>query len=345
MLRDALEQVLRGEPLSRRQAHAALSSIMQGECVPERVAALLAALRTRGETYEEIAGMAGAMRAHSVKVRTPEGSVIDTCGTGGDGANTINISTGAAFVAAAGGAIVAKHGNRSISSKCGSADVLEALGVPIDLDVPAVEHCLEQTGIGFLFAPAHHPAMKHVMPVRRAMGVRTVFNLLGPLTNPAGARRQVIGVFSPNYGQVLAEALGELGSEHVLVVCGEDGRGGVLDEVSTCGPTRLWELKDGRVSEQRIEPGELGLATSEVEALKGGDASQNAAALESVFAGEPGPRGDAVAANAGAALYVAGLADTLRDGVASAQELLRAGSPADTLDRLRHAAAASRAEA
>jgi len=339
MLRDALDKVLAGEQLTRREAHATLAEIMEGGCQPERIAGLLAALRVRGETYEEIAGMAGAMRSNSLKVRCPEGVVVDTCGTGGDGANTFNISTAAAFVAAAGGAIVAKHGNRSISSKCGSADVLEALGVPLDLGVGGVEHCLREAGIGFLFAPAHHPAMKHVMPVRRAMGVRTVFNLLGPLTNPAGARRQVIGVFSPDYGQVLAEALGELGSQHVLVVCGADGEGGVLDELSCCGESLVWELQGGEVSHYRVSPEELGVPTCEVRALRGGDAAQNAAALDSIFRGEPGPRADAVSINGGAALYVAGIAEDLASGTARARELLRTGSVLQTLESLRQACA------
>lgn len=334
MLRKILEQVLLGQTLSRREAHATLTAIMGGGCSPERVAGLLSALRVRGETYEEIAGMAGAMRSAALKVACPEGVVVDTCGTGGDGASTINISTGAAFVAAAGGAIVAKHGNRSISSKCGSADVLEALGVRLDLDPAGVEHCLREAGIGFLFAPAHHPAMKHVMPVRRAMGVRTVFNLLGPLTNPAGARRQVLGVFSPAYGQVVAKALRELGSEHVLVVCGSDGAGGVLDELSSCGDTQVWELKDGEIKSYTTTPADLGVARCAVGALKGGDAQQNAAALDSIFRGEPGPRGDAIAINGGAALYVGGFVASLREGTDQAQELLRTGAVKDRLDRL-----------
>jgi anthranilate phosphoribosyltransferase len=335
MLHEALDKVLAGAFLSRREAHGLLTEIMGGRARPEQVASLLAALRVRGETYEEIAGFAGAMRAHSLKVRSPKGVVIDTCGTGGDGANTINISTAAAFVASAGGAIVAKHGNRSISSKCGSADVLEALGIPLTLSAPEVEQCLTEAGIGFLFAPAHHPAMKHVMPIRRAMGVRTVFNLLGPLTNPAGARRQVIGVFSADYGLVLAQALQELGSEHVLVVCGEDGQGGVLDEFSSCGQTLVWELRDGAINHYRLTPSDLGVEAAGVHTLRGGDAQQNAAALDSVFRGEPGPRGDAVAINGGAALYVAGLAPDLRSGTAQAQTLLRSGEVLAKLENLK----------
>ena len=309
---------------------------MSGECRPEQVAALLAGLRAKGETHSELAGMAEAMRRHAVRVRTPDDGapVVDTCGTGGDGSHTINISTTAAFVVAAAGATVAKHGNRSVSSKCGSADVLEALGVKLDGGVDVVERSLADARIGFLFAPAHHPAMKHVMPVRRSLGVRTAFNLLGPMTNPAGARRQVIGVYSPRVGRLMAEALGELGSEHVMVVHG-DG----LDELSVCGPTTVWELKDGAVAEWTTTPDELGVPTAPLSALKGGDAAQNAAATESILAGEPGPRGDAVAVNAGAAIYVAGLAPTLREGVDTARALLREGAAVAVLDALRAATA------
>ncbi len=331
MLRDLLNRVLDGGDLSRADARGAIDALMSGKVRPEQAAALLAGLRCKGETPTEIAGMAEAMRAHAVAVTPPEGAVVvDTCGTGGDGAHTINISTAAAFVVAAGGAVVAKHGNRSISSKCGSADVLEALGVKLDVGVAGVERCLREAGIGFMFAPAHHPAMKHVMPVRRSLGVRTAFNLLGPLTNPAGARRQVIGVYSPKVGRLMAEALGELGSVHVLVVHG-DG----LDELSIAGPTTIWELRDGTVTEREVTPGDLGIPTSPLEALRGGDAVQNAAALESILAGEPGPRGDAVAINAGAGLYVGGLADTLRDGVARARELLAEGAAVANLEALR----------
>ncbi len=336
-LRDLLDRVLDGDDLSQREAHSAMDTIMEGRCEPAQVAALLAALRAKGESGEELAGMASSMRTHALRVEAPEGPLIDTCGTGGDGAQTINISTAAALVAAAGGAVVAKHGNRSISSRCGSADVLEALGVRVDLEVAQVEQCLRTCGIGFLFAPSHHPAMRNVMPVRRAMRVRTAFNLLGPMTNPAGARRQVIGVFAPRYAEVVAKALAGLGSEHVLVVCGEDGCGGVLDELSTCGPTLAWELRNGSLQRHDLSPDQFGLSTAPVSALKGGDANQNAAALESILAGEPGPRADAVAANAGAALYVAGLADTLRDGVEQARILLVKGAAMATLDALREA--------
>jgi len=336
-LRNFLRQILAGDQLSQRDARNAMDAIMKGTCEPAQIAALLTGLRMRGETGEELAGMAASMRAHVVPVSAPAGPLIDTCGTGGDGAQTINISTAAALVAAAGGAVVAKHGNRSISSKCGSADVLEAMGVPVDLDVPQVEECLRACGIGFLFAPSHHPAMRHVMPVRRALGVRTAFNLLGPMTNPAGARRQVIGVFAPQYVEVMARALAELGSKHVLVVCGEDGSGGVLDEISTCGSTLLWELRDGTLSQHELSPEALGLRRSPVSSLKGGDAAQNASALLAVLSGEPGPRGDAVAANAGAALYVAGLSESIAAGVVAAQELLATGAAMDTLRALREA--------
>lgn len=340
MLKPLLDKVLDRQDLTRREVRGALDAIMSGDCRPEQIAALLAGLRAKGETGDELAGMAESMRKHASRVSVSKGPLIDTCGTGGDGASTFNISTTAALVAAAGGAIVAKHGNRSISSKCGSADVLEALGVNLDVGVDGVERCIEAAGIGFLFAPHHHPAMRHVMPVRRAMAVRTAFNLLGPMTNPAGARRQVIGVFSHAYTKVVAEALQELGSAHVLVVCGDDGQGGILDEISTCGPTAGWELKDGALTELALTPQSLGLPTADVKALKGGDAQENAAATAAILSGEPGPRGDAVAANAGAALYVAGLSDDLPSGVAAARELLASGAGVATLDALRRASQA-----
>lgn len=342
MLRDTLNLVLDGQDLSRRAAREALEHIMTGAADPAQVAALLAALRTKGETGDELAGFAETMRRHATRVPIRrDGPVIDTCGTGGDGASTFNISTASAFVAAAGGAVVAKHGNRSVSSKCGSADVLEALGVPLGLGVEGVARCIEEAGIGFLFAPNHHPAMRHVMPVRRALGVRTAFNLLGPLTNPAGARRQVLGVFDPDYTEVVAWALAGLGAERALVVCGEDGRGGVLDELSLSGETLIAELKDGEVHTWALRPEDVGLRPAPVEALKGGDAQQNAAALESILGGEPGPRGDAVALNAGAALFVAGLADSLQGGVDAARALLADGAGARTLNALRSASLAA----
>ncbi|MBN94215.1 MAG: anthranilate phosphoribosyltransferase [Deltaproteobacteria bacterium] len=339
MLKDILEQVLRGEDLSRDQAASAVHAIMEGQCDPHRIAALLAALRAKGESGTELAGMAEAMRAHAVAVQTDRGPLIDTCGTGGDGAHTVNISTAAALVAAAGGAVVAKHGNRSVSSRCGSADVLEALGVQVGGSAQDVARCIQEAGIGFLFAPAHHPAMKHVMPVRRALGIRTAFNLLGPMTNPAGARRQVVGVFSPDYTEVIARALGELGSEHVLVVCGDDGWGKPLDEISTCGPTSGWELLDGHLRELHFDPQGLGVTKASIEDLRGGDAAENAAILEAVFQGLEGPVADAIAVNAGAALYVADQAVHVQEGVDRARELLATGRVMKTLDKLRRATA------
>ena len=336
MLKAALDTVLDGRDLTRRQADDALQAIMTGECSDVQIAALLAGLRTKGETGDELAGFAATMRRHAVKVPIQRaGPVIDTCGTGGDGASTINISTAAAFVAAAGGAVVAKHGNRSISSRCGSADVLEALGIPLDIGVGGVARCIDETGIGFLFAPNHHPAMRHVMPVRRALGVRTAFNLLGPLTNPAGARRQVLGVFAPEYTEVVAWALQGLGSEHVLVVCGDDGEGGVLDELSTCGETVVAELRGGEVHQYVLTPEVLGVPEAPVSSLRGGDAAANAAAIEAIFSGEPGPRADAVILNGGAALYVAGLSESLKAGVSAARGLLADGSVSRTLEALR----------
>jgi len=336
MLKTALNHVLDGRDLSRRQAREALHAIMTGACEDVQIAALLAGLRTKGETGDELAGFAETMRAHATRVPIRrDGPVIDTCGTGGDGASTFNISTAAAFVAAAAGAVVAKHGNRSISSKCGSADVLEALDVPLNLGVEGVAACIEETGIGFLFAPNHHPARRHVMPVRRALGVRTAFNLLGPLTNPAGARRQVLGVFDPDYTETVAWALQGLGGDHVMVVCGDDGHGGVLDELSTCGDTVVAELRGGEVHQFVITPDDLCVDRADVRALKGGDAKENAATIEAIFAGEPGPRGDAVAVNGGAALYVAGLASSLKEGIHRAQQVLAGGECARVLNALR----------
>ena len=334
-LRVALDAVLRRRDLSRSEASQAMDRIMEGGCEPLQVAALLAGMRAKGESKDELAGFAEAMRRHARPVRCDRQPLIDTCGTGGDGANTINLSTAAALVAAAGGAVVAKHGNRSVSSRCGSADVLEALGVDIDGEPAESERRLAEIGIAFLFAPTHHPAMRHVASIRRALGVRTVFNLLGPLCNPAGARRQVVGVFDQGTARLVAETLGELGSEHALVVCGDDGRGGVLDEVSICGPTLCWELRDGEIRKRQLDPRTLGVPFSEIEALRGGNATDNAQALERILGGEPSPAGDAVAVNAGAALYVAGLAVDVPTGVEQATEILAQGLALETLEGLR----------
>jgi anthranilate phosphoribosyltransferase len=293
-------------------------------------AALLVALRMKGESPAEIAGAAAAMRARVTVLEHSRREVVDTCGTGGDGRGTFNISTAAAFVAAAGGAPVAKHGNRSVSSRSGSADVLAALGVDVEMGPEGAARALEETGIAFLFAPLFHPAMREVMAVRRELAVRTVFNVLGPLTNPAGARRQVVGVYEASLVPRIAQVLAELGSVHALVVHGSDG----LDEITVTGATTVGEVRDGEVAVYRVEPEELGVGRARLEDLRGGEPADNARAMERVFAGEAGALADVTAVNAGAALYVGGLAAGLAEGTARARELLAAGAAAAKLAEL-----------
>jgi len=284
-------------------------------------------LRSRGETVEEIVGFARALRARAIAVQAPPGPVLDTCGTGGDGTGTLNVSTLGALTAAAGGACVAKHGNRSVSSQVGSADLLEGLGVRLDLEPAELEACLRHTGFAFLFAPRHHPALQHAVQPRRELGVRTVFNVLGPLVNPARATHQVVGVFAPAWVLPLCEVLRDLGSVRALVVHGEDGS----DEISLAGPTAVAELRDGSVNLQVWRPEDVGVAPQPLAALRGGDRARNVELAERVLAGEPGPLQDAVALNAGAALYVAGLVPDWRSGVDAARELLRQGAVQATL--------------
>ena len=330
-VRDALRRWIDGSSLGRDEVEQLFGRIMDGQLTEVEKSAVLVALAVRGESPEEIVGAARAMRQRVIPVVHRRPNVVDTCGTGGDARGTFNISTAAALVAAAGGAPVAKHGNRSVSSRSGSADVLEALGVPLDLEMSRLAPCLEKVGIVFLFAPRHHPAMRQVMPVRRELGVRTIFNILGPLTNPAGATRQLLGVFSPHLVEPLARVLAELGSEHALVVHGNDG----LDELSTTGPTQVAEVRNGELRQFRLAPGEVGLTEVPLSALAGGEPEENARRLEAVLAGEPGPLAQVTALNAGAALYVAGLASTLRQGVEAARAVLASGEAHGTLDRLR----------
>jgi len=333
--RQALERVLDGTDLTRREMEHVFGLLMDGEVSDPLKAALLVALRMKGETAAEIAGAAAAMRARVAPMAHSRVDVVDTCGTGGDGRHTFNISTAAALVAAAGGAPVAKHGNRSVSSRSGSADVLEALGVDVSAGPEGAGRVLDAVGICFLFAPLFHPAMKEVVGVRRELRVRTVFNVLGPLTNPAAARRQVMGVYAPHLVPVLAEVLAELGSAHALVVHGDDG----LDEITTTGPTTVGEARLGddgavRVRVYEITPEELGLPRAALDDLRGGEPADNAEMMRRVFAGEPGPLADVTAANAGAALYVGGLAPSIAEGVARAKELLAAGAAARKLGEL-----------
>ncbi|OGS95124.1 MAG: anthranilate phosphoribosyltransferase [Gallionellales bacterium RIFCSPLOWO2_02_FULL_57_47] len=306
-----------------------MEHIMGGHLTPAQIAAILIALRVKGETVAEIAAAAAVMRELSTKVNVKHaGHLIDTCGTGGDGAQTFNISTTSAFVAAAAGAHVAKHGGRSVSSTCGSADVLEKLGVNVNLTADQVAQCVDQIGIGFMFAPNHHSAMKHAAPVRRELGVRTLFNLLGPLTNPAGAQNQVIGVFHQSLTAKLAQVLGELGSRHVLVVHGADG----MDEISISEGTYIAELKDGKVSEYTVHPDLFGLASAPIGMLRVANVDEACEKLLGVLNNEVGVPRDIVQMNAGAAIYVAGLAGTLKEGVKKAGQVIASGAAKTKLD-------------
>jgi anthranilate phosphoribosyltransferase len=328
-LREQLQRLVAGENLTRAQSAAAMDAMLDGGAPISQMAGLLVALRIKGETPDEIAGAAQAMRARAARVEVSQDRLIDTCGTGGDGSHTFNISTTAAFVAAAGGARVAKHGNRAISSKCGSADVLAALGAQVELSPSAVADCIEECGIGFLFAPRHHAAMKHVAPVRKDLGMRTLFNLLGPLANPAGARRQLLGVYSAQLVPVLARTLAELGCDRAFVVHGAGG----LDEISTSGPTLVCEVRGSEVRQFEVAPEQFGLAREELSALRGGDAAENAELLRGVLRGEPGARRTAVVMNAGAALAAAGVSEEIVDGVRLAERAIDSGAALDRLER------------
>jgi len=324
--KQSLEQVASGQDLSHADMLAVMQQIMTGELTPVQIAGFVMALRAKGESIDEITAAAQVMRSLSSKVNISESEhLIDTCGTGGDGIQTFNVSTVSAFVAAAAGAKVAKHGGRSVSSTCGSADVLEALGVSVHLSTEQVAHCVNTIGIGFMFAPNHHSAMKHAAPVRRELGVRTVFNLLGPMTNPASAKRQVIGVFDQNLTSKLVQVLQQLGSEHVLVVHGADG----MDEISFTGQTYLAELKDGRITEYSVHPEQFGLKTHQLSDIRVENAIESKAMIEDVLSGiactNQAAR-DIVLMNAGAAIYVAGLAKTLNDGIDQAANALDNGT-------------------
>jgi anthranilate phosphoribosyltransferase len=326
----ALLKVMERGPLSEAEARAAFEAIMDGRAEPARLGAFLVALRMRGETVGELAVFARVMRERATRVDAGDPMVLDTCGTGGDGSGTFNISTLAAVVAAAAGARVAKHGNRSVSSRCGSADLLQGLGVRIDAPVPTVERSLREIGLGFLFAPALHGAMRHAAPVRRVLGVRTVFNLLGPLTNPAGARYQLLGVYDPAWVEGMALALRELGSVRAMVVHGEG-----TDEIALHGETRVAELRDGTVRTYTLAPEDAGLRRAGLRDLAGGDVEANVAIARGVLRGETGPRRDVVLLNAAAALVVAGRAADLKDGVAAAARAIDSGAAASILERLK----------
>lgn len=328
-----LNQLINGQDLSFAEMQALMRQVMSGELTHAQMAAILVALRIKGESVDEIAAAANVMRELSTKVATQVSPhLIDTCGTGGDGIQTFNVSTVSALVAAAAGAKVAKHGGRSVSSSCGSADVLEALGVNVNLTPAQVANAVEEIGIGFMFAPNHHSAMKHAAPVRRELGVRTLFNLLGPLTNPANAKRQIMGVFSPALTAKLAHVLQQLGSEHVLVVCGADG----MDEISFTGDSHVAELKNGQVSEYTINPAQFGLPVHQLASIQIDNAEQSKAMILAVLNGELGAARDIVLLNAGAAIYVAGLADSLAAGIKKAAEVIDQGLALAKLNALQH---------
>lgn len=329
--KDALHLLLERSDLTHGQMLEIMRQIMSGALTPVQIAGILIALRMKGETVDEIAAAAEVMRELSTKVNvTAKEHLIDTCGTGGDGIQTFNVSTVSAFVAAAAGARVAKHGGRSVSSTCGSADVLEVLGVNVNMTPEQVAHCIDEIGIGFMFAPNHHSAMKHAAPVRRELGVRTLFNLLGPLTNPAGAKRQVMGVFDRSLTAKLARVLHRLGSEHVLVVHGADG----MDEISFSGDTYVAELKDGQVSEYVLNPQQFGMQLHNAESIRVQNAEESKAMILSVLAGQPGPARDIVLLNAGAAIYLADLAGSIQEGIDAAIRVIDGQLARTKLDQL-----------
>jgi anthranilate phosphoribosyltransferase len=330
VIQAALGQLLDGHDLTRESAREVMGEIMRGEATPAQIGGLLVALRAKGETADEIAGCAEAMREHVLPVRPRRDDLVDTAGTGGDSAHTLNISTAAALVAAAAGAAVAKHGNRAVSSACGSADVLEALGFDLDLPPERIAGSIDELGFGFMFAPTHHPAMRHAAPVRRELATRTVFNVLGPLTNPAGARAQVVGVYAPALVRTIADVLARLGARRAFVVHGAGG----IDELSPAGLNLVAEVVDGRVSERTVDPAELGVPRCAPAELRGGTPAENAAAIRVVLGGGDGGRRSAIALNAAGAIAAAGHAEDLRDGLALAEDVLASGAALARLDAL-----------
>lgn len=331
MLQSTIKELMAGKNLSRDAARAVMGTIMEGAATPAQIGSLLTALRIKGETVEEITGFAEAMRGFGASVATENHRLLDTCGTGGSGIHKFNISTASAIISAAASVRVAKHGNRSASGRAGSADVLEALGVNIHLSPEQARSCLDNIGICFLFAQIYHPSMKYAAAPRRELGFRTVFNMLGPLTNPAGADRQLMGIYDRDRTETVAKVLKELGSKRAMIVSSLDG----LDEISISAPTQVSELRNGEVITYIIRPEDLGLRVHPLEAVLGGDAAENAAIITGVFRGEMNPYRDIVLANAGACIYVAGLADNLRDGVAAAREVVDSGKALEKLEQLK----------
>jgi anthranilate phosphoribosyltransferase len=325
-----LEKLTRREDLTADEASAAMTEVMEGRATPAQIAGLLVGLMMKGERPAEIVGLARTMRAHAVKLSNAFENVFDTCGTGGDRSGTFNISSAAALIVAACGVRVAKHGNRSVSSACGSADVFAKLGVDTAAVPAAVEHCLEQAGIAFFFAPTFHPAMKHAAEARRDLAIRSAFNLLGPLTNPAGATRQLVGVPKPEFTELLARALQLLGAERAWVVHGADG----IDEISTTGYTKISECRGGSVSTFYVHPADFGISKATLGSLKGGDAATNAAIVRRVLQGERGPARDIVLLNAGAALFIAGCTASVREGIERGGAAIDSGGAARTLEAM-----------
>jgi anthranilate phosphoribosyltransferase len=326
----ALAQLLDGRDLSREEARDVMGTVMRGDATPAQIGGVLVALRVKGETAEEIAGCAEAMREHALAVHPTRDDLVDTAGTGGDGARTFNISTAAALVAAAAGAAVAKHGNRAVSSASGSADVLEALGFDLDQEPARIERSIDELGFGFLFAPTHHPAMRHAAPVRKELAARTVFNVLGPLTNPAGARAQVVGVYAPELVATIAEVLANLGARRAFVVHGAGG----VDELSPAGPNLVCEVRDGTVRPREIDPADLGVPRCAPEELVGGSPAENAETIRAILAGERGGKREAVLLNAAGAIAAAGHAADLAEGYEAAREAVDSGAAAGRLDAL-----------
>ncbi len=331
MIKESIALLVEGQDLTRDMARAAMDDIMSGSASEAQISAFLVAMRIKGESPAELAGCAESMRSAAIPVRPRRTDLVDTCGTGGDGGQTFNISTAVAFVAAGMGLGVAKHGNRSVSSRCGSADVLEALGVKVELKPEDVANCIDQTGIGFLFAPALHTSTRHAMPVRRELGLRTIFNLLGPLTNPAGVQRQLIGTYNVDAARRLAYASGLLRPEHVWVVNSEDG----LDEISPCGPTHVFEVRGDRITEFSITPEEAGVERVLRAALAGNDAHYNATLIEELLLGATGPRLEAVVLNAAAVALISGRAASLAEGAELARDAVRSGRAFEALRGLR----------
>lgn len=344
MIKEAIAKVVEQEDLTQVEIEAVMDEIMTGSATPAQIGAFITALRLKGETVDEITGAARVMRAKAMKVNLnnhqvnidrdeinmEEETILDTCGTGGDGTNTFNVSTATAFVVAGAGIKVAKHGNRAVSSHCGSADVLESLGVKLDITSTDVERCIREVGIGFLYAPLYHTAMKYVAGPRREIGIRTIFNLLGPVTNPAGASAQVLGVYDPGLTEKMARVLRNLGTKEAFVVCGE----GTFDEISICGPTRISHLKDGEVKSFDITPEDYGLKRAVPDAVKGGSAETNARIIRDILDGEKGPKRDMVLLNAAAAFIAAGLDTGLKEGINRAIDSIDSGRAREKLDKL-----------